>query len=145
MTSREESRKFFYKFGKTFYNIDAYYADFAKKSGVKPNLLWILYALDDKELHSQKEISKSWDIPLSTINTIIMDLNSNGYIDLIQIPKKKREMYIKLTEKGIEFSNYILKGIYDIEEKVYLALNEKVRIIDDLDYMLKKLNENKGE
>ena len=51
-----DAKGFFYEFGKLLYRIDGFYDEFAKKSGVKPNLLWILYALADGKEHSQKEI-----------------------------------------------------------------------------------------
>ena len=137
--------EFFYRFGKLIYKIDYYYAEIAKKSGVKPNLMWILYALNDGKSHSQKDISISWDIPITTINTIVKELNNDGYVDLIHIPGKRREMNIILTEKGKEYSKNILKDIYEIEEKVFKSLGEKVRINDDLEFLLKKLYESKGE
>ena len=137
--------EFFYKFGKLIYKIDYYYAEIAKRSGVKPNLMWILYALNDGKSHSQKDISISWDIPITTINTIVKELNNDGYVDLIHIPGKRREMNIILTEKGKEYSKDILKDIYEIEEKVFKSLGEKVRINDDLEFLLKKLYESKGE
>ena len=137
--------EFFYKFGKLIYKIDYYYAEIAKRSGVKPNLMWILYALNDGKSHSQKDISISWDIPITTINTIVKELNNDGYVDLIHIPGKRREMNIILTEKGKEYSKNILKDIYEIEEKIFKSLGEKVRINDDLEFLLKKLYESKGE
>ena len=137
--------EFFYRFGKLIYKIDYYYAEIAKKSGVKPNLMWILYALNDGKSHSQKDISISWDIPITTINTIVKELNNDGYVDLIHIPGKRREMNIILTDKGKEYSKNILKDIYEIEEKVFKSLGEKVRINDDLEFLLKKLYESKGE
>ena len=137
--------EFFYKFGKLIYKIDYYYAEIAKRSGVKPNLMWILYALNDGKSHSQKDISISWDIPITTINTIVKELNNDGYVDLIHIPGKRREMNIILTDKGKEYSKNILKDIYEIEEKTFKSLGEKVRINDDLEFLLKKLYESKGE
>ncbi len=89
------SKEFFYRFGKLIYKIDYFYAEVAKKSGVKPNLMWILYALNDGESHSQKEISISWDIPITTINTIVKELNDDGYVDLIHIPGKRRDVKTK--------------------------------------------------
>ncbi|MBR6288665.1 MAG: MarR family transcriptional regulator [Acholeplasmatales bacterium] len=89
------SKEFFYRFGKLIYKIDYFYAEVAKKSGVKPNLMWILYALNDGESHSQKEISISWDIPITTINTIVKKLNDDGYVDLIHIPGKRRDIKTK--------------------------------------------------
>ena len=73
-----ECKEFFYKFGKIIYRIDSYYAEFAKKENVKANLLWIMYALSDKKPHTQKEICIEWDLPLTTINTIIKDLKSKS-------------------------------------------------------------------
>lgn len=137
--------EFFYRFGKLIYKIDYYYAEIAKKSGVKPNLMWILYALNDGKSHSQKDISISWDIPITTINTIVKELNNDGYVDLIHIPGKRREMNIILTDKGKEYSKNILKDVYEIEEKVFKSLGERVRINDDLEFLLKKLYESKGE
>ena len=139
------SKEFFYRFGKLIYKIDYYYAEIAKESGVKPNLMWILYALNDGKSHSQKDISISWDIPITTINTIVKELNDDGYVELIHIPGKRREMNIILTEKGKAYSKSILNDIYKMEEKVFDALGEKVRINDDLEFLLDKLYESKGE
>jgi len=138
-------REFFYNFGKLLYKFDNYYAEFAKRSGIKPNLMWILYALDDGMYHSQKEISVSWDIPITTINTIVKELDNDGYVNLIHIKGKRREMNIILTEKGKEYSKIILKDIYEIEKKVYDKLNERIRINDDLEFLLNELNECKGD
>ena len=139
------SNDFFYQFGKLIYKIDYFYAEIAKKSGIKPNLMWILYALDDGKSHSQKEISITWDIPITTINTIVKELNNDGYIDLIHIPGKRREMNIILTDKGKEYSKNILNDIYKIEDETFKSLGERKRINDDLEFLLNKLNENKGE
>ncbi len=36
-----------------------YYSEYAKKSEIKENEMWILYALNDMKEHSQKEIKKN--------------------------------------------------------------------------------------
>ena len=136
---------FFYKFGKLIYKIDYFYAEVAKKSGVKPNLMWILYALNDGKSHSQKEISISWDIPITTINTIVKELIDDGYVELIHIPGKRREMNIILTDKGKSYSKNILNDIYKMEDDVFKSLGDRVRINDDLEFLLNKLYENRGE
>ncbi len=137
--------EFFYKFGKLIYKIDYFYAEVAKKSGVKPNLMWILYALNDGKSHSQKEISISWDIPITTINTIVKELIDDGYVELIHIPGKRREMNIILTDKGKSYSKNILNDIYKMEDDVFKSLGDRVRINDDLEFLLNKLYENRGE
>lgn len=84
------SREFFYKFGVSFYKIDMYYSEYAKKSEIKENEMWILYALNDMKEHSQKEISKTWEIPRSTINTITKDLENRKIIELKNRRRTKR-------------------------------------------------------
>lgn len=134
-------REFFQKFGKLLYRLDNFYNEFAKKSGVKPNLMWILYALDDGLPHSQKEISISWDIPITTINTIVKELINDGYVELSHIKGKRREMNIILTKKGVLYSKEILSDLYKIEDSVYKTLNERIRVNDDLEFIANKFSE----
>lgn len=132
-----DSRLFFYEFGKLIYKIDGIYSEYAKSEDVKENLLWILYALNDGNSHSQKEICESWDLPRSTVNTIMKKLESDGYVDLIQIKGEKRELAIKLTFKGEEYSSKLLMNLYNIENETFNDLNDlevlnKLKEIHDL-------------
>lgn len=140
------ARKFFYRFGKLLYKIDAYYTEFAKRSGVRPNLLWVLYALDDGEAHSQKEISRSWDIPVTTVNTIVSQLQKDGYVRLASIAGCKREMHVVLTSSGRAYSERLLSELYRIEEKVYTDLGTSAdEICIGLENVLSALSEHKRE
>ena len=125
------SKLFFYEFGKMIYRIDGFYREFAKRLDVKENLLWILYALNDGNMHSQKEICDNWDLPRSTVNTIMKELELDGYIELIQIKGEKRELQVKLTEAGKNYSSILLKDLYEIERKTY----EKIKNSDVLKKM----------
>ncbi len=133
-----DSRTFFYEFGKMIYRIDGFYAEYAKKLDVKENLLWILYALNDGKTHSQKEICESWDLPRSTVNTIMKELEDDGYVDLIQIKGEKRELWVCLTRKGKEYSYKLLNGLYEIERKVFEELID-TEVIEKIDEVLKGL------
>jgi len=126
-----DSKLFFYEFGKLIYRIDGFYREFAKKLDVKENLLWILYALNDDKEHSQKEICDNWDLPRSTVNTIMKELEDNGYVVLSQIKGEKRELLVKLTESGKSYSKELLKDLYEIENKVY----ERIKNSDVLEKM----------
>lgn len=116
-----ESRAFFYEFGRMLYRVDGFYADYARESGVKENLLWILYALNDGEEHSQKEICESWDLPRTTVNTIVKELKDDGLVALSQIPGEKRELRLKLTARGQSYADEVLKPLYGIEKKAFEA------------------------
>ena len=50
-------------------------------------------------------------MPLSTVNTIIKQMEKEGYVELIKKEDDGRERKIKLTLKGIEYSKDILKDI----------------------------------
>ncbi len=117
------SKTFFQEFGKSIYHIDAIYAEFAKKSGVTPTLLWILYAINDERKHTQREICFDWSLPKSTVNTLIMELKEKEYLTLEPIKGKRREMNIIITKSGREYANHILKELYLMEEEVFSKLN----------------------
>ena len=136
------SKSFFYQLGKGLYHIDGFYAEYAKESNVKENLLWILYALNDGEEHSQREISDSWDLPRTTINTIIKELEVDGFINLAHIKGEKRELSVKLTESGKKYADKLLSNLYEIEKRVFEQINGDV-ILNEMNNLLKKLNEEK--
>ena len=52
-----ERYAFFRQLGKAVYGIDAAYDVFSKSAQIKPNMLWLLSALNDGEGHTQKQ---SW-------------------------------------------------------------------------------------
>ena len=134
-----ECKEFFYKFGKIIYRIDSYYAEFAKKENVKANLLWIMYALSDKKPHTQKEICIEWDLPLTTINTIIKDLEKQELVKLVKINGKKREMNIVLTDEGQIFSDKLLQKLFNLEKQVFTKIEKNA------DNMIMELEEFENE
>ena len=139
------SRIFFYEFGKLIYSIDVFYTEYAKEKSVKPNLLWILYALNDGEEHSQKEICDTWDLPRTTINTIIKELEADGYVFLSQIIGEKRELSVKLTDEGKEYASSMLQELYEIEEKAYESIKNGGLLNKKLNELLNKLYDIKEE
>lgn len=137
------SKEFFARLGKAIYNIDFIYDEYAKRSNVKSNLLWILYALNDKQPHSQKEICKNWALPRSTVNTIIKEMEQDSIVELKQIKGEKRELYIILTKKGHEYADNLLKELYAYESKVYDKIKEKsetlILNLEKIEYELNKV------
>lgn len=96
---------------------DGAYYTLSKIAGVKENLFWLLYSLDDGEFHSQKQICEEWMIPRTTINTLIKECEASGYVTLRNIPGRKRELQICLTEAGIAYARKVLKDVYEAEEE----------------------------
>jgi DNA-binding MarR family transcriptional regulator len=94
--------------------IDGIYEMVAKKIGIKINTLALLYALDDGQPHSQKEICEEWLIPPTTLNTIVKENIAAGYLYL-HTDTGKKEKEICLTDKGAAFAQTILNQVYNIE------------------------------
>ena len=134
------SRSFFYDFGKALYHVDSFYDEFAKQSNVSSALLWVLYALNDGNSHTQIEISNDWELPKTTVNTVIKEIQENGYVDLIPIKGKRREMSIVLTESGKKYADRVLADLYKKEAEVNKALSsEEYVIVAVLEKIAKKL------
>lgn len=134
------SRKFFYDFGRALYRVDSFYDEFAKQSNVSSALLWVLYALNDGRSHTQIEISNDWKLPKTTVNTVIKDIQKNGYVELVPIKGKRREMSIVLTESGKAFADNVLSDLYKKEAKAFKSLSSEEReIVMVMDKLARKL------
>lgn len=134
------SRKFFYDFGRALYHVDSFYDEFAKKSNVSSALLWVLYALNDGNPHTQIEISNDWELPKTTVNTVIKDIQKDGYVELVPIKGKRREMSIILTESGKAFADNVLSNLYKKEAEVFKSLSsEEQKIVMVLEKLARKL------
>lgn len=137
------ARSFFYDFGKAIYRLDSFYDEFAKQSNISSALLWVLYALNDGEAHTQIEISNDWELPKTTVNTVIKEIEQKGYVNLIPIKGKRREMTIVLTEAGKEYADSVLSELYKRESAAYKKLSAEERKITEI---LEKITENlKGD
>ena len=135
-----DERIFFYRLGKLIYQIDGVYQQYGRgcKLG-SPNFLWILYALNDGERHSQKQICADWDIPRSTANTIIKDLESKNYIALSQIKGERRELLVSLTPSGKEYADGILSYLYKREREIYSEIEAPEELLDALQNLAAKM------
>ena len=80
--------------------IDEVYFANAQKNATKASELCLMYALDDGNPHSQRQIAEEWLIPKTTINTIVKQWERRGLLTLSSMPGKRREMLLSLTETG---------------------------------------------
>ena len=114
---KEDHRELLRRISIASIRLDGAYDRLSKKVGVKANLLWLLYALDDGKPHSQSKICDEWLFPRTTINTIIRECRDNGLVILEATPGQKREKRIYLTEKGKEYARQTLRQVYEAEEQ----------------------------
>lgn len=110
---------FFRMLGEAVYRIDSAYDVFSKNAGIKANMLWLLSALNDGQTHTQSQICWDWNYPRTTINTLVKELEQQGYVELIPVAGTRRELYIVLTDAGKAYADSILKPVYDAEEQLF--------------------------
>lgn len=136
-----DEREFFYRLGRMIYRIDGVYDEYGRNSKISsPNLLWILYALNDKQKHSQRQICEDWAIPRSTANTIIKDLESKGFVRLIPIKGERRELFVSLTPSGKEYADKLLSDLYRREKAVYKNVQNAERLLSALEELASEMN-----
>ncbi len=125
------------------YNIDLAYLISERKKHISESELCLMYALDDGQPHSQKEISFRWLIPKQTINTITKRWEREGFLVQTPVPGKRREMQITLTATGREYAQGFLSFIYAAEEKALQKTIERYsdEFIESVEYFGQTLKE----
>lgn len=113
------SREFYCKLGEAIYRIDGAYDVFAKDSRVTPNMLWLLCALSDGKEHSQCQICRDWHFPRSTVNTLVKELEGKGYLEMVPVPGRKREMRMELTDAGKAFAAGVVAPVWEAEDRLF--------------------------
>ncbi|MCQ2525116.1 MAG: hypothetical protein MJ123_12355, partial [Lachnospiraceae bacterium] len=92
---------------------------------------------------TQIEISNDWELPKTTVNTVIKEIQKDGYAILVPIKGKRREMSIVLTESGKKFADNVLSDLYKKEAEVFKILStEDRKIVKVLEKIAKKLKTN---
>ncbi|KXT85709.1 hypothetical protein STRDD11_00247 [Streptococcus sp. DD11] len=114
-----------------------------KSLGEKGKLGWLFYVLDDGQAHSQKQLSKDWMIPRSTLNAIVKKAEEEGFVELRPVPKTRRELEILLTEKGKAAADELLQPYIELEDQALAETAEKYshHFVEVFDYFSKNLEQ----
>lgn len=106
-------------------SISIIYEDYARKSGISYNSLYILNAILCTENCTQKQICDKTLLPKQTVNNVITSFFKNGYIELREFPENRRIKTIHLTEKGMQYANNLIPHIHQADCKAMEALSEE--------------------
>lgn len=98
--------------------VTSLYGKWAKKHGLNYNSLMVLYAMEDGTCRTQKSISEHWMLPKTTVNAILSDFKSKGYVVYSTDESDKREKIITFTNEGKSYASAILCQLHEIEESV---------------------------
>ena len=91
---------------------EALYGEWAKAHGMSYNTVMTLYALAQARGCTQKQIAEEWLIPKQTVNTIVKELERQGYVRF---------------EAGRAYAESHLRDLYRIEERAMESLSQELR------------------
>lgn len=100
---------------------DELYAAAAKRRGLSFHTLITLYALDQDEGSTQSQLAKTWMIPKQTLNTVIKELERQGYVSL-RTGKDQKEKLVFFTSEGRDFAADGLRELYAMEDGAVAAV-----------------------
>lgn len=106
-------------------SISIIYEDYARKSGISYNSLYILNAIQQIENCTQKQICEKTLLPKQTVNNVVTAFYKNGYIELREFPENRRIKTIHLTEKGEQYADKLIPHIHQADKVAMESLTEE--------------------
>lgn len=106
-------------------SISIIYEDYARKSGISYNSLYILNAIQQIKDCTQKQICEKTLLPKQTVNNVITAFYKSGYIELREFPENRRIKTIHLTEKGENYADKLIPHIHEADKVAMNSLTEK--------------------
>jgi len=95
------------------------YCNWSQKQGMPYWVAQVLYILRlSNGAVTQKQICEMCKMPKQTINNLIRQLKTEGFITLVSSVEDKREKKIQLTQLGENYVQESLKPFQEINEKV---------------------------
>ncbi len=106
-------------------SLSVIYEDYARKSGISYNSLYILNAIQQNENCTQKLICEKTLLPKQTVNNVISAFYKSGYIELLELPENRRIKTIHLTEKGTEYADTLIPHIHQADQRAMQTLTDE--------------------
>ena len=105
--------------------IDEYYHRIAVNIGISDTAFRILYAISETdEKLTQITLGERLCLPKQTINSAIIKLQKDGYIDLEQLKTARNIKSVSLTEKGQDFCKKHIIPVLQMEERAYSVFTD---------------------
>lgn len=106
-------------------SLSTIYEDYARKSGISYNFLYILNAISQNDNCTQKLICEKTLLPKQTVNNVITSFFKSGYIELRELSENRRVKTIHLTEKGKQYADPLISQIHKADKAAMESLTEE--------------------
>lgn len=120
--------------------MDGLYYLWGKNTGISENMLILMYALNDNQMHTQKQVCEQFSIPKTTINTIVKELVEKGLI-VFENGENLKEKNLTLTKKGKIYAEEITGELKEIERIAIEKTLEKysINFIEAFEYLVESM------
>lgn len=111
----------------------ALYDEYAKRHGMLMKTLLVVNVLFyAKDGMTQTEICKRTFQSKQTVNLIIKNLLSDGYVTVTEVPENKRNKIVRMTESGKGYCEKVVRHITWAEDTAMsmLSVEEQKQLID---------------
>lgn len=114
-------------FARTLQKMNVVYEDVAKSVNLSYTSLQVINLITEIEDCTQKAICEATFLPKQTVNSIVTNLEKNGFIKLVTLESNKRLKIISFTEKGDTLVKQTIFRLRKAEKAAMLSLSEADR------------------
>ncbi len=114
-----------YDFSASWNRGTALYVKWATGHGISYPTFRVLYALSKGRSMTQKEIVEYFGMTKQTVNTVIRQLNQDGYVSLKPGSRDHREKEVSLTDAGKKYADDLLAPLLAMEERVCANIHQE--------------------
>ena len=123
---KNEELKKYVDIGNNFcYVSGRFYYKFAKQYGMSDIALYTLHLIYNSKECIQNDLADKLALPKQTICSILDNFENKGYIKREINPKDKRNRFVSLTKKGLEFAKPIIEDLENLDKSVLKCLSDE--------------------
>ena len=102
-----------------------FYYKFAKRYGMSDIALYTLHLIYNSKECIQNDLADKLALPKQTICSILDNFEKKGYIKREINPKDKRNRFVSLTKKGLEFAKPIIEDLENLDKSILKCLSDE--------------------
>ena len=141
---KNEELKKYAEINDNFYYVsNRFYYKFAKRYDMSDMALYTLQIIFYSNECIQNDLAEKLSLPKQTICSILDNFEKKGYIKREINPKDKRNRFVNLTKKGLEFAKPIIEDLENLDKSVLKCLtDEDIKKYTDCQKEIIKFMEN---
>lgn len=127
------------------YAIDKLYDEYAKCVGLTYIGLMVLNAIHEVDgVFTQKQIAERTGLPKQSVNVVVRSLWEQGFLEMKELPRDRRNKEIWLSESGKEYTQRIIGALANTVETAlarltYMQRQDVINAIDQVTLSFKSM------